>query len=126
MDTPTPASFKVGGPSVPGEALEETFQRAATDAGEGSIGGPEVLHLVSPSLSSEDSSCFKIPPPSTTPSMCVDLVSSKSDDDFGPEEYEVVSRARLLLRVLALFVECTLVFAHLRISDPLTVVTPFG
>ncbi|MCI90755.1 hypothetical protein A2U01_0112049, partial [Trifolium medium] len=55
--------------------------------------------------------------------MCVDLVSSKSDDDSEPEEYEVVSRARLLLRVFAWFVESTLVFAHLRISDPLTVVT---
>ncbi|WJX29986.1 hypothetical protein P8452_18573 [Trifolium repens] len=90
-----------GTPTTPVAVLEETLEMAAAAAGEGSIGGPEVPHLVSPSLSLEDSSCVQILPPSptlttssTTPTMCVILISSDSDMDSGPEEYEVTSRAR--------------------------------
>jgi hypothetical protein len=99
--TPTPSGFEVGDPPAPVAVLEETFQLATAAAGDGSIGGPEAPYLVSPSLSSEDSSCVEIPPPSptltsssTTPTMCVILISSDLDVNSGPKEYEVTSRAR--------------------------------
>jgi hypothetical protein len=129
--TPTPGGFEVGDPPAPVAVLEETSQLAVAAAGDGSIGGPDVPHLVSPSLSSEDSSCVEIPPPSptlttssTTPTMCVILISSDSYVDSGPEEYEVRLHRVLepLLRALAWYVGSILVVAHLRTDDPLTVV----
>ncbi|KAK2409854.1 hypothetical protein QL285_045254 [Trifolium repens] len=58
--------------------------------------------LTIPAAVMEDSSCVEIPPPapvlatsSTTPTLDFILLSSDSDPDFGPEEDEATSRARV-------------------------------
>jgi hypothetical protein len=68
-------------------------------SGEVSSDGSSTLTI--PAAALEDSSCVEIPPPSpilttssTTPTMDLILVSSDSDTDSGPEEYEATSRAR--------------------------------
>ncbi|KAK2430102.1 hypothetical protein QL285_028476 [Trifolium repens] len=68
-------------------------------SGEVSSGGSGTPTI--PAAALEDSSCVEIPPPSpilttssTTPTMDVILISSDSDTDSGPEEYEATSRAR--------------------------------
>ncbi|MCI48705.1 hypothetical protein A2U01_0069948, partial [Trifolium medium] len=71
-------------------------------------------HLVSPSPVVEDSSCFEISRPYSTPTMCMDLDPSELDDDVGPMVCEVTSRARALLRVHVWYAESILVVALLR------------
>ncbi|MCI60254.1 hypothetical protein A2U01_0081509, partial [Trifolium medium] len=75
---------EVGGPSAPAELLEK-----------GSLGGPEVPHLVSPAPVVVDSSCFEISRPSSTPTMCMDLDPSELDNDVGPVLCEVTDGAFL-------------------------------
>jgi hypothetical protein len=75
-DTSTLGSWMDGAlPAFLGEP-EGVYQGAAAAAGDGSIGGPKVPHLVSHSLSSEEGSCVEIPPPSSTPTMSLILISS--------------------------------------------------
>ncbi|MCI19023.1 hypothetical protein A2U01_0040178, partial [Trifolium medium] len=80
------------GPQPEAQGVAEEGSSMGEDAG--SFGGPEVPYLVSPSPVVEDSSCFEISRPSSTPTMCRDLDPSELDDDVGPVVCEVTPRAR--------------------------------